>query len=160
MTGRYAKQTDVPWRQTRDDVEKLLLRYGYHEFGVVQTPKMASVSFRVRGAGHRVVLPLPDPEAPEFAPKGAKNQHTKYKSEAKLREQAALQETDARWRALLLVLRAQLEYIAITGGDAEVGLAAYRLLPDGTTVAERVAQSGNVPALTWVAARQPSLGEP
>ncbi len=160
MTRRYAKDTDVTAQRTRQEIEALLQKFGCAQFGVAQDNErhLVTLAFVFHGQPHRIVLPLPNPSAQEFThyrnpnagsgwtPRPKKRQ---YSGQASTTAEAVQQATDSRWRALLLMLRAQLEYADLTSTDALLALAAYRVLSNGRTVAEQITDTGNPPALTW-----------
>lgn len=112
----YAEKTKVPIGQTKGEIESLVLRHGGTTFGILSGEDMAQVVFEEHGRRLLFRLPL-IPEA---------------QSSDKQREQFRR----ARWRALLLAIKAKFE--SIEGGieTFEEAFLANIVLPDGKTVAE------------------------
>lgn len=142
--SKYAVTTSVPVARSRDELEATLTRYGVTSFGVISEPQAVTLAFRSGDHNHRIVIPLPDPKDRRFAygpGGGARTQ--------KGREDAVAQETRARWRALLLVVKAKLELANLIGQPVESAFTEFRVLADGRTVQEHVTGTEGPPALTW-----------
>lgn len=106
----YAETTKVPVTQTKGDIEKLVEKYKSTSFGIMTTKEHAHVMFRI---GEREVLfRVPMPEDP--------------------------QKSRARWRALLLVIKAKLESVDTGIETFEDAFLANIVMPDGRTVADHV----------------------
>lgn len=143
-TSKYAATTTVPVGRSRDELEATLTRYGVTSFGVINEPHAVTVAFRSGEHNYRIVIPLPDPKDRRFAygpGGGARTQ--------KGREDALSQETRARWRALLLVVKARLELAHLLGQPVASAFTEFRVLGDGRTVQEHVTGLSGPPALTW-----------
>lgn len=132
MTGRYAARTDVPVSRSRDEIERVLGRYGATAFSYGWDGRRAVVMFQAYGRRVRfdVVVPEQDSAA----------------KEAQVERQ--------RWRALLLVIKAKLEAVAVGIVTFEEEFLAHIMLPDGSKVAdwmapqlERVYETGQMPEL-------------
>jgi hypothetical protein len=132
MTGRYAAKTDVPVSRSRDEIERTLGRYGATAFSYGWDGHRAVVMFQA--AGRRVRFDVVVPEQSTAA------------KEAQVERQ--------RWRALLLVIKAKLEAVAVGIVTFEEEFLAHIMLPDGSKVAdwigpqlEQVYESGEMPEL-------------
>lgn len=135
----YAARTEVTVAKSQGELRALLSKHGITHFGIVEQPSMVAIAFQHGGHNHRIGLPL----------RGASDRaFTQYRN-AKDREAAAAQEQKARWRALVLVVKAKLEYAAILGQAADTAFTEYRVLTDGRTVQEHVTGSDVPPALSW-----------
>ena len=66
MSGRYAKQTDVPVSRTRAEIEECLVKYGADAFGSMQEIGMAYLVFRIENRHVKLMVPLPDPQERRF----------------------------------------------------------------------------------------------
>jgi hypothetical protein len=124
----YAATTKVPVAQTQEDIETLLTRYGASQFlRGWDGDTRAMVSFRMADRNVRILLPLPqgDPQA-----------------------------VKARWRALLLVIKAKLEAVDSGILTLEEAWLPHIVLPNGRTMSEeyapqltRVYATGEMPGL-------------
>lgn len=160
MSGRYAETTTVGVDRSRAELEKLLVKagatgfsYGWQDLAGVQA---AVVEFILDGRHVRLMLPLPTREEFTFTPTG------KARLSASI-DAAIAQGTRARWRALLLIVKAKLEAIAAGVVSFDEEWLPYLVLPDGRTVAATVAPgiaeayaTGATPQL--LPGRRPELG--
>ncbi len=139
---RYAANTSVSAERSRMDIEKLLAKHKCEGFGYMQEGDQAVVMFRLpdrineRTLSIRMVLPLPDRDATEF-------QWTPARRKRRTAEQAYeawLQACAARWRALLLVIKAKLEAVETGISTIEREFLADVMLGTGQTVGELVSE--------------------
>lgn len=140
VAGKFAAGTDVPVERSRAEVEEVLQRYGAESFAYGWGRSGAVIQFAASGRHVRMVLPLPDPQAEEFAMRRV-NQHagglvanTPEKAQ-QLWEQACRQ----RWRALVLAIKAKLEAVEVGISTFEQEFLAHVVLPSGDTVGDAVA---------------------
>lgn len=145
----YARDTSVPVTRTRDQIEKVLTRYGATSFAHGWDQEKAVLGFEIAGRRIRFLLPLPARDAREFThtPTGIKRPQA---GAEKAWEQAQRQ----RWRALLLLITAQLEAVEAGIVTVEEAFLAHVALPDGSTVGEwasrqleQVYELGQMPAM-------------
>lgn len=106
----YAADTKVPVSRSRAEIERLLERYGADAFGYGQDGTIAAVTFRLDGRMMRVVIEVPDD--PKFQ--------------------------RARWRSLVLIVKAKLEAVAAGIETVDQAWMPYILLPDGSTVGQHM----------------------
>lgn len=134
LMGRYAANTEVSSTKSRDEIERILTRYGADQFMYGWQDNAAVVAFRANDRRVRFILPLPDRNATEF--NTYKRGYTEYRrsedQQAKLYEQAIKQ----RWRALALVIKAKLEAVESGISEFEDEFLANIMLPTGETVGE------------------------
>ena len=138
MTRRYAEKTTVASAQTQMQIQALVQRYGGEEFTVSLKEGHALLGFRLGGRAIRLTLPLPKPGEPEFR-RYYRGMYTYERTDSaaqKLWEQACR----ANWRALLLVVRAKLEAIAIGILDVDEAFFGDVMTAAGGTVYERHAR--------------------
>ncbi len=125
----YASETRVPISQTRSEIERLVVeRYKATQYatGFQSDPPRASVQFQMKDRIVRFDLPLPT-EAPRSR-----------RVRAPTRDARALdQATRARWRALLLIVKAKLEAVESGVTTFEEEFLAHIVLPGGRTVAQQ-----------------------
>lgn len=130
--AEFARRTKVPAERTRFEIEELMRKRGADQFFTGGDANRALLAFRMNGRHLRFSLPL-----------GAK---------------LSPQQHRARWRQLLLVIRAKLEAIDIGILTLEDAFLGETVLPDKQTVAEYMApqiesayRTGAMPlALPWL----------
>lgn len=132
---RYAEDTRVPAERTRGEIEQLLKQQGADSFVSGWEGERAAIAFRLQGRQVRIELPMPARQA--------------YKTEHQ-HEQAVR----ARWRALLLVIKAKIEAIASGITTLEREFLADIVMADGQTVSswagpqlEQMYLTGRMPPL-------------
>lgn len=132
--SRYAANTEVSSSKSRDEIERILQRYGADQFMYGWQDQAAVVAFRANDRRVRFILPLPDRNSPEFTRyKRGYTEHARTEEQAtKLYEQAIRQ----RWRALALVIKAKLEAVEAGISEFEDEFLANIMLPTGQTVGE------------------------
>ena len=130
----YARGTTVSVERSKTEIEAILARYGATDFvrGESFETGNAWIAFAFRERYYRMLLPMPDYSEYEQTPTGRRRT-----------EAAALaaweQGVRERWRALALLLKANLE--AVNSGilTMERAFLAHLMLPDGTRVEEWLA---------------------
>lgn len=149
MTARYAAGTTVPVGRTRDEIERILSRYGAGGFMFGQDRHTAAVAFTLHNRHVRFRIPLPDPDDPLYTetPGGKVRADTAARA-------AWEQSIRARWRALGLIVKAKLEAVEAGVVEFDVEFMANLVMPDGRTVGEAISEqladaidTGTVPAL-------------
>ena len=134
----YAADTEVPSDRTIAEIKTLVTRHGATGYLYAESPSQAMIMFELRGRQIKFVVPLPDRNAREFTRTPARGFQRSEAEAIKAWEQA----TRTRWRALLLVIKAKLEAIAIGVGTFEDEFLANTLLPGGRTGSEWVQAQG------------------
>jgi hypothetical protein len=131
---RFAQQTNVSVERSRAEIERLLSRYGASQFASGWDGSTAMVGFAIVGRTIRFMLPLPDKQADEFqkTPAGRRLRHPVDA------ERAWEQACRARWRALLLVIKAKLEAAQTGISTIEDEFMAWTVLPGGRTVGDEL----------------------
>lgn len=113
--GKFAMRTQVPISQTRMELEKLLQKYGADSFGYAQDGPRVVIGFRFEKRTLRFMIPMPVEAGP----------------------------ARARWRALLLCIRAKLESVACGIESFDEAFMPHVVMPDGKTVGQYA-----IPAIT------------
>ena len=150
--GKFASKTTVSSEKSKQEIERILTRYGADEFLYGTRAGGAVVAFKMCDRSIRFVLPLPDRNSPEF--KIYKRGQWEYErtdvAAAKMYEQAIRQ----KWRALALVIKAKLEAVESEITEFEDEFLAHIVLPGGQTMGQlakpqiKIAyESGEMPAL-------------
>ena len=102
----YARDTSVSVNRTREGIIATLERYGADAFGYAQDGNQQVVFFRMEGRRVRLSVEMPDPEGFSLTPTGIKRAPEVQRRQW---EQACRQ----RWRAMLLLIKAKLEGVAL-----------------------------------------------
>lgn len=124
---RYAERTKVPVSRSKDEIEKVLTKYGATGFFYGQTEERAVVGFTMNERQIRFALPLSDLDE---------------------------QQTRQRWRALLLTIKSKLESVECGIEEFDDAFMAQIVLPGGQMVGawlrpqiEHAYQTGDMPKL-------------
>lgn len=146
MSGRYAANTSVSVDKSRAELESILRRYGAMGFAYASQGRQAMVGFTVWPENQsqrqvRFVLEFPDPASDEFWKTPSRGNRRTPDQAEKLWEQACR----AKWRALVLVVKAKLEAIEANISTFDQEFLAHLLTGDGRTVFEHVNEQ--LPAL-------------
>jgi hypothetical protein len=131
MSGRYASDTTVSVDKSKAEIERTLQRYKATQFAYGWDADRAMIGFRMGDRQYRFLLPLPDRADFARSPQGRARS-----SEVQTREWE--QACRSRWRALLLVIKAQLEAVEVGIVTLEDAFLAYAVLPSGRTVSEEM----------------------
>ncbi len=113
--AQFAAKTKVPVGQTRNEIERTLVKYGASKFAYFSEDGRAIIVFEAEDRRLRFDLPLPQGESDKTA-------------------QARRQ----KWRALLLAIKSKLESVESQIESFEEAFLAHIVLPDGITVAQHV----------------------
>lgn len=119
MPNRYAEGTAVPVSRSRDEVYRILERYGAKEHLVGGDESRITVGFRLKGRLIQVDRPLPSVRS--FPSKAGYDR-----------------EVRRQWRVLILVIKGRMELIDDGAESVEQAFAAYLMLPDGSTAGARI----------------------
>lgn len=125
----YAASTTVSTDRSKAEIEKTLVRYGAEGFMYGFEGDLVIVGFRMLGRMIRFRLPVPPIDDFRISPGG---RHRTQRAA----EEAQAQATRARWRALLLIIKAKLEAIETGVTTFEDEFLAHTLLPSGQTVGD------------------------
>lgn len=117
--AKFAVNTDVPAKRTRDEIETLLLKFGARSFayGTQEAERKAVIMFEFNSRHVRFTLPLPIETSIQM-------------TERRHRE---------RWRALLLSIKAKLVSVDTGIETFEQAFLAHVVLADGQTVGDAIA---------------------
>ena len=109
MKATFAKKTRVPVERTQQAIQVLLKKHGAEAFGTYGDSTTAAVAFKMRGLSYRIELPVPKSDEQGFR---------------------------ARWRLVLLLVRAKLELVAVGASTIEREFLADQVMPNGKTVGD------------------------
>ena len=126
---RYAKNTTVSVNRSRDEIEKILTRYGADQFVYCKENSAVMIGFRYQRIPIVLDLSLPDPKDFEETPQG----RTRAVSVGLQEWEKACRQ---QWRALALIIKAKLEGIESGITTFEKEFLAFISLPNGSTVAD------------------------
>jgi len=133
VSGRYAEGTTVSPERSQAEISESLRRYGASSYVSGYEDNRAMIAFRANDRTIRFILdlPLPGDEEFRFTP-------TRQKRRPDGARGAYEAEVRRRWRALALAIKAKLEAVATGIASFEDEFLAYTVLPDNTTVGDRV----------------------
>lgn len=117
----YAKTTTVPVDRSQGEIKKILSKYGAQGFAYGERKDQAVVMFELMSRRIKFVLPMP------HSPQTGATQ-----ASIKTYEQICR----ARWRCLVLAIKAKLECVKSGITTLEQEFLAHIVLPDGKTVGE------------------------
>ena len=129
---RYAQQTSVSVDNSRNEIERILKRYGADSFQYGTKENKAVIMFEKNGKHIRFVLDLPDINDRAFTHTSNRGSRRTREAQEKEHEQSCRQ----KWRALCLVIKAKLEAIDSGISIFEQEFMANILLPNGQTAGE------------------------
>ena len=156
MNGRrYASRTDVSAERSRNEIEKLLMRFGASQFGYMTDNEMgvAHIVFVFRGLRIKISVTMPNPNDERFVqtPTGLERATASAEKEWQM-------EVKRRWRSLTLLVKAKL--IAVDDGVAtfeeeflpyilwgDNRTTAQKLLPKITEIESSIDASGRMPTM-------------
>ncbi len=124
----YAKRTEVSVSKSKEEIERVLARYGADAFSYSYDQMKAVVQFRMEGRILKYLLEMPPKNEFEFTPskKWLRDEETASKEWEKACRQ--------RWRALKLVIQAKLEAVACGISTFDEEFLSFIVLPSGDTV--------------------------
>jgi site-specific DNA-cytosine methylase len=137
---RFAQDTTVPAEKSRAELDAILGRNGASQRGIMhdEAQGLAIVVFALEGRQYRLSVPMPErawPE-PDDEPSGWwKWPVEKRETWVRARHEQAMRQ---RWRALLLLVKAKLEIVAMGVSSFEREFLADLVLPDGHTAHETI----------------------
>jgi hypothetical protein len=152
--ARYAETTSVPVAKSRDEIEKILTRYGATAFAYGWNGDTAVIQFAARDRQIRFLLPMPDKTSETITHKRVNQSGwTTPRTPAEV-EKAFEQAQRQAWRALALVIKAKLEAVEAGIVTFEDEFLAHVILPSGQTAGEwmapqidRAYSSGEMPPM-------------
>lgn len=153
----YAENTTVSVEKSKAELDALLRRHGAAQrvFGDDDERGTAFAVFRLADRHYRLEIPMPKLEDFSTRAKGERGRLFGKRSpdeQRKHHEQACR----ARWRAVLLVVKAKLELVAMGVSSIEREFFADLLLPDGRTMHRALAEQ--IEASYKTGAMPPLLG--
>lgn len=126
---RYAEGTEVAPEKSRAEIERLVLGRGATDYGYLCGGDEEAVLFRLRGRWLRFTVRRPVERELERTRAGS------WRTDAQIRV-AISAEYRRRWRALLLVLKAEFEAVDSEVVSFEHVFLAQTVLANGRTVGE------------------------
>lgn len=131
----YARNTTVTEDRSRQEIERMLMKYGASRFGCMSDyeHRIALIEFSYRKIAIQMRIPLPDPKAKQFT---MKERGYGLRS-ANVARDLFSKEVRRRWRSLSLALKAKL--VAVEDGITtfENEFMPYMVTDNGQTLAER-----------------------
>lgn len=144
----YASKTSVSSDRSIAEIESTLRRYGAQKFMYGRDGQRVLVAFEMHDRRLRFMLPIPAEAEFSDTPTGRRR---RIRAIIVAQYEQAVR---ARYRALLLSIKAKLESVESGIEEFEDAFLAQIVLPDGSTVGERLKpqieatyQTGNMPPL-------------
>jgi hypothetical protein len=174
----FAEGTSVAVEKTKLELERLLVKHGAKQYGTAHDEENGTAIVYFKMADRHIRLPIPIPSLADFPdPRKASyaQKKTTPRSWDRMGEAGRAQWVRAqweqvsrtRWRAMLLIVKAKLELIAMNLSQVEREFLADITLPDGRSIAEllkpAIAQAyldGKVPPLLGGGAIDATIDEP
>src|SRR5512139_1323673 len=129
---RYASNTTVAPDRSMSEIESTLRRYGAQKFMYGRDVERVMIAFEMRDRRLRFMLPIPGEH--EFSETETGRVRRSREIIIRQHEQAVR----SRYRALLLSIKAKLESVESGIEEFEDAFMAQIVLPDGSTVGERI----------------------
>lgn len=135
----YAETTTVPAEKSRSAIEKLLRKHGATGIGSVWDEELFKqfIDFKMpigdRRLVCRLICPMPFAGDPHISHTATGKSRTASQIAASIK-----QVNRSRWRILLLMLRAKMEWIEIGGSTFEEEFLPNFVMPSGNTLGEEV----------------------
>jgi hypothetical protein len=141
MTRRaYAAGTKTSISTTEAEIKKLLRRYNADNFAIGESSSRAQVAFEVHDTRIIIRMPLPPRDDEQFTKaRQSTGQRDRFRTIDRKPDTAAdlwEQACRAKWRALLLCIKAKLEGVASGVETIEQAFCAHIVLPTGETINE------------------------
>lgn len=127
----YARGTSVSGRQSRQEIEAMVLKHGATAFGSITDEDRMVVAFSISGRKIRVSIQLPKPD--EFRETATRRRRTKTQM-----EDMARQRTNELWRAMLLTIKAKFESVESGIELFDEAWMPHIVMPGGQTIGEQV----------------------
>jgi hypothetical protein len=127
----YAVRTNVAIEDSQAEITDCLRRSGASELVQGWNPSAAFLAFSIAGRSVKLIVPMPAVAEFERTGGGRKRNPAQQR-------QAHEQAQRARWRALALIVRAKIEAIEIGASTLDREFLADLVMPDGSTVGERL----------------------
>lgn len=152
----YAENTTVSVEKSKAELDALLRKHGAAQrvFGDDDERGTAFAVFRLADRHYRLEIPMPKLE--DFARRGRNERGWPNARSPEDQRKHHEQACRARWRAVLLVVKAKLELVAMGVSSIEREFFADLLLPDGRTMHRALAEQ--IEASYKTGAMPPLLG--
>lgn len=144
----YAQKTEVGVSRTQAEIKDMLQRAGAGKYMTMEDADTSAIAFEMKGRRIRFTLPGVDrrSDAVRFSPE------RRIQRTAKQQDDIYEQMMRARWRALLLCIKAKLEAVEIGITTFEEEFLAHIIIGDGKTIGQRV-----IPELSTISNTGPLL---
>lgn len=131
MVGRYATRTDVSEGRSKEELERILERFGAEEFVYGKAAGRIMVGFEYARRYYRIQVAMPSLDDCRTSPAG------RVRTERSA-EKSWYQERRRRWRVLCAYIKALVVGVEEGVLTWEEALLPYALLESGKTVAEHM----------------------
>ena len=135
----YAERTTVSTSKSRDEIERILTRFGAsgQAFARDDDKRVVMVAFHRDRRNYRFTLPLPDAALEKFWYANPEQPAYKRRKRSQgVHDEAVEQETRRLFRSLANFIKATLDAVESGIITADEALLPYLILPSGSTVYE------------------------
>ncbi|MDB5079572.1 MAG: hypothetical protein JWP00_1496 [Chloroflexi bacterium] len=146
-TRKFAAGTTVTPARSREELDKLLKKYGATGFGYVDQKQAAAIMFELEGRTYRFMVAMPQLE--DF-----KRSSTGYVLSATAQKKAWEQSVKEQWRAIVATIKGKLIAVDCSIQSFEEVFMDQMVMANGQTVAEyvepelrRMYQTGELPRM-------------
>ena len=156
MSRPYAEHTVVPVSRSRDELERILVRFGATAQAWARDDEKGTVvlAFKRAGKGYKLVVHLVNAASFTQTPTGRERL-------ASAAQEAAEQENRRRFRSLANFVKAMMDAADTGIISAEDALLPYLILPGGATVAQALQEQMKLaPGVVDLSRTLASRGEP
>lgn len=137
----YAQDTSVTEDRSRQEIERMLMKYGASRFGCLSDyeHKFALIEFTYKKIAIQMQIPVPDRQDKKFT--RCSGRMSAYRRDESSAQKLYEQEVRRKWRSLSLALKAKL--VAVEDGITtfETEFMPYMVTDNGQTLAERFQKS-------------------
>jgi len=130
---RYAQTTLVSVESSRQEILRILRRYGATRFLQGEEPGRAVITFELCSRPIRLMVKLPDPKDERFRRTPTGRIQRNHDAATRKWEQSCRQ----KWRVLCLLLKAKFEAVEADAAKFDEEFLPYLLLKGGQTVGEQ-----------------------
>lgn len=149
--GKYAAGTSVNIERSREELERILARYGADEFMYAISQGTAAIGFKFMGVAYKIDIPMPRKESFESTPTGRRSRSDRAVIDAWDQSKRQV------WRALVLFIKGKLEGIEQGFSTIEKEFLSNIMLPDGskfgdlaTEAVQKAVSSGQMPQISFM----------
>lgn len=129
--AKYAAGTSVSPARSREELDKMLKKYGATGFGYVDQERAAAIMFSINGRTYRYLVQMP--QLQDF-----RRNSTGYVLSTTAQKRAWEQSVREQWRALVVTIKGKLVAVDTGIETFEESFLRHVIMPNGQTVGETI----------------------